>query len=110
MALESCCCLTERDFDGTPLMSSGTRDPLLLKAKTVPEFMIFEVRKAMNRFVDFESVNNMMYVGMGLVRKIMWIAAAPLVRYSSMASAASWTGFITHGTSGLFCSQLNRHA
>ncbi len=71
-ALESYYYLMEHDFDGTLLMSNGNCDPLFLNPKTVPEFMHFEVRKAMNRFIDFEGINNLMYDGMGLVQKSMW--------------------------------------
>ena len=71
-ALESYYYLMEHDFDGTMMVSNGNCSPLFLNAKTVPEFMQFEARKSISRFIDFEAINNLMYDDMGLVQRSLW--------------------------------------
>jgi len=71
-SVESYYNLLDYNFDGTLLKGNGNCGPLFLNAKAVPEFMHFEVRKAMNRFIDFAALNTIMYDDMGLIQDSLW--------------------------------------
>ena len=60
--------LKDNGFDGTFIQSYGNADPFWLNARKVPEFRIFEVRKAINRFLDMNAVNTLMFDDLGLVQ------------------------------------------
>jgi len=60
------------EYDGVILNRYGNAEPIFLNAKKVPEFEIFEVRKAINRFIDLEELNNELYDGLGLVQTSLW--------------------------------------
>ncbi len=64
--------LQDNNYDGTLIQSYGNCDPFFFNAKKVPEFMIFEVRKAMTRFIDLNAINTIMYDDMGLVQDSIW--------------------------------------
>jgi len=51
---------------------SGANTTLWMNAEVVPAFQLFEVRKAMNRFIDFNAVNEELFNGMGLVMDSLW--------------------------------------
>jgi len=71
-SVESYYNLQDYAFDGILLEGHGNCDPLFFNAKSVPEFQIFEVRKAMNRFIDLEALNTILYDGKGLVQDSLW--------------------------------------
>ena len=71
-SVESYYNLQDYNFDGTLMQGHGNCNPLLLNAKTVPEFCIYEIRKAMNRFIDFDALNAILYDDMGLVQTSLW--------------------------------------
>ncbi|MBR6812152.1 MAG: ABC transporter substrate-binding protein, partial [Oscillospiraceae bacterium] len=60
------------EFDGTVLKSCPSGSPIFFKAHLVPELQIFEVRKAINRFIDLEALNKEIYGGFGLVQSSVW--------------------------------------
>jgi len=64
--------LKDNGFDGTFIQSYGNADPFWLNARKVPEFRIFEVRKAINRFLDMNAVNTLMFDDLGLVQDSLW--------------------------------------
>ena len=64
--------LVESGYDGTVICSSGSSSLLALNAGVVPEFGIYEVRKAMNRFIDLNKVNDVLYDGLGVVQSSIW--------------------------------------
>ncbi len=64
--------LDESGYEGKLLSSYGNANPFFLNAKTVTQFQTFEVRKAMNRFLDLDALNNIMYDGMGAVQTSLW--------------------------------------
>jgi len=71
-AVETFYNLQESGYDGTLIRNYGNANPFFFNAKTVPEFEIFEVRKAMNRFIDLDAINQLMYDDMGLKQKSLW--------------------------------------
>jgi len=71
-AVESFYNLQDYGYEGILLQGNGNSSPLFFNAKMVPEFEIYEVRKAMNRFIDLEGINQIMYDGMGLVQTSLW--------------------------------------
>ena len=71
-SVESFYNLQDFGFDGTLMQGHGNASPLFVNAKTVPEFQIFEVRKAFQRLIDMEALNEMLYDGMGLVQEGLW--------------------------------------
>jgi len=64
--------LVENGYEGTVVTLAGAASPLHLNAHKEPAFQIFEVRKAMNRFIDLDEVNNELYSGMGKVQTSIW--------------------------------------
>jgi len=71
-SVESYYNLQDYQFDGTLMQGHGNCNPLLLNAKTVPEFCIYEIRKAMNRLIDLEAINTILYDDMGLIQTSLW--------------------------------------
>ena len=64
--------LMSRGFDGTVLQGHGSASAIFLDANEIPEFQIYEVRKAMNRLIDLDALNNELYGGLGLVQSSLW--------------------------------------
>jgi len=54
------------------MQSHSNCDPIFFNAKATHSFKIFEVRKAMNRFIDLDALNETLYGGMGLVQTSIW--------------------------------------
>ena len=71
-SVESYYNLLDYNFDGIMMKGNGNASPLFLNAKSVPEFQIWEVRKAFNRFIDFDAINTILYDDMGLVQTSLW--------------------------------------
>jgi len=64
----------ESEFDGTVLKAYDSGALLLFNPTFVPELQIYEVRKAINRFIDLDAINNALYNGMGKVQTSIWAA------------------------------------
>lgn len=64
--------LLSSGFDGTSLQGYGNSNTLFLRAGLSPALEIYEVRKAINRFIDLEAMNEVLYGGMGRVQTSIW--------------------------------------
>jgi len=58
--------------DMTILQSYGNCYPIFLNAKETPAFEHYEVRKAINRFLDLDKLNEALYDGNALVQSSIW--------------------------------------
>ena len=66
--------LKDNDYDGAVIPTYDVACALWLNAKKVPKFQTFEVRKAMSRLIDWSSVNELVFDGMGQVQDGLWTA------------------------------------
>ncbi|MBR6812206.1 MAG: ABC transporter substrate-binding protein, partial [Oscillospiraceae bacterium] len=64
--------LVESGYDGTLITALSDTSPLWFNAKKVEAFRLFEVRKAICRFIDFNSINDLIYNGMGDAPTSLW--------------------------------------
>ncbi len=64
--------LLEEGYGGNIAVSRGASNPMWLNAKKTEVFRIFEAREAVCRFIDFSSVNERLYSGMGSVQDSLW--------------------------------------
>ncbi len=69
--------LIDSGYDGTLISTLSDTAPLWFNAKKVEAFSIFEVRKAMCRFIDFTAINDLIYSGMGDTPSSLWAAGSP---------------------------------
>jgi len=64
--------LLESTLDFTLLRGYKGSLSLFFNAETVPEFQIYEVRKAFNRLIDLDELNNELYGGLGQAQTSIW--------------------------------------
>ena len=64
--------LLESGLDFSLIRGHNNANPIFLNAREYPEFSIYEVRKAFNRFIDLDALNNDLYGGHGLVQSSIW--------------------------------------
>ena len=64
--------LLESGLNITTLQGNGNCVPIFFNVKETPVFEHYEVRKAMNRFIDLDELNATLYEGNGLVQSSIW--------------------------------------
>ncbi|MBR2520585.1 MAG: ABC transporter substrate-binding protein [Oscillospiraceae bacterium] len=64
--------LMENNYNGHVVQSYGDVGPLWFNASKVEEFKIWEVRKAMCRFINYNAINDLIYDGLGIVQTSLW--------------------------------------
>jgi|GEM_PF-878066 ABC-type transport system substrate-binding protein len=64
--------LLEEGYPGRIAVCPGASNPMWLNAKQAEIFTVPEVREAMCRFIDFASVNEQAFAGLGSVQDSLW--------------------------------------